>query len=47
MENLLQVNVPARLSDCFSLLGYISPSVRDWCAGSSRVTEINNNRPIP
>lgn len=47
MEPLLQVNVPARLSDCLSLLGYISPQTHDWCAGISRVTEVNNARPQP
>ncbi|MFE2961983.1 hypothetical protein [Nocardia tengchongensis] len=47
MESLLDVNVPARLSDVFSLLGYISPSTRDWCAGLNRVTEINKARPQP
>lgn len=45
MENLLQVNVPARLTDCLSLLSYLSPQARDWCAGASRVTEVNNARP--
>ncbi|WP_405140414.1 hypothetical protein [Nocardia sp. NBC_01388] len=45
MEPLLAVNVPARISDVFSLLGYISPPTRDWCAGLSRVTEINKARP--
>ncbi|GGN88765.1 hypothetical protein [Nocardia rhizosphaerihabitans] len=46
MESLLQVNVPARLSDSLSLLAYISPPTRDWCAGISRVTEVNAARPV-
>lgn len=45
MENLLEVNVPARLTDCLSLLSYVSPHARDWCAGASRVTEVNAARP--
>ncbi|MDE1674714.1 hypothetical protein [Nocardia gipuzkoensis] len=45
MEPLLTVNVPARLSDSLGLLAYVSPPTRDWCAGISRVTEVNNARP--
>jgi hypothetical protein len=47
MEPPLEANIPGSLSDCMHLLGYVSPHTRDWCAGMSRVTEINNTRPQP
>lgn len=46
MEPLLDVNVTARHNDALRLLGAISPEVRDWCSGMSRVIEVNRACPI-
>ncbi|WP_137724158.1 Abi family protein [Prescottella subtropica] len=46
MEPLLDVNVRARHNDALRLLGAISPEVRDWCAGISRVVDVHKAYPI-
>jgi hypothetical protein len=46
MEPLLDVNVRARHNDALRLIGSISPEVRDWCAGMSRVVEVHKACPI-
>lgn len=46
MEPLLSVNITARHNDALRLLGTISPEVRDWCAGLSRVIEVKRRCPI-
>ncbi|WP_404316517.1 hypothetical protein [Prescottella equi] len=46
MEPLLDVHVKARHNDALRLLGAMSPEVRDWCSGISRVIEVDRNCPI-
>ncbi|MEU4321958.1 hypothetical protein AB0F85_17660 [Nocardia fluminea] len=46
MEPLLDVNITARHNDALRLLGAISPEVRDWCAGFSRVVEVRRKCPV-
>ncbi|OZC78105.1 hypothetical protein CH274_17815 [Rhodococcus sp. 06-418-5] len=46
MEPLLSVNITARHNDALRLLGTISPEVRDWCAGLSRVIEVKRRCPV-
>lgn len=45
MEPLLNVNIVARHNDALRLLGAISPEVRDWCSGLSRVVELRRRCP--
>ncbi|MFI6171085.1 hypothetical protein ACIBCN_30200 [Nocardia sp. NPDC051052] len=45
MEPLLNVNIVARHNDALRLLGAISPEVRDWCSGLSRVVELRRQCP--
>ncbi|MEU4646043.1 hypothetical protein [Nocardia fluminea] len=45
-EPLLDVNITARHDDALRLLGAISPEVRDWCAGFSRVVEVRRKCPV-
>lgn len=40
MEPLLEVNVPARLTDAYTVLGSIDPDFRSLAAGSSRVRSV-------
>ncbi|MCT6735399.1 hypothetical protein [Rhodococcus qingshengii] len=46
MEPLLSVNITARHNDALRLLGTISPEIRDWCSGLSRVIEVKRRCPI-
>ncbi|MFI6211990.1 hypothetical protein ACIBCD_08330 [Nocardia brasiliensis] len=46
MEPLFNVNIVARHNDALRLLGAISPEVRDWCSGLSRVIEVRRQCPI-
>lgn len=45
LEPLLTVNVSARHTDVLRVIAAVSPATRDWCAGISRVKEINRRRP--
>ncbi|MDN6676401.1 Abi family protein [Corynebacterium variabile] len=43
-ENLLDANIPARITDAHKLLGYINPAVRDFASSINRVTKVNSRR---
>ncbi|MFI8778629.1 hypothetical protein ACIGH6_16275 [Brachybacterium paraconglomeratum] len=47
MEPLLEVNVPARLTDAYTVLGLIDPDLRSLAAGSSRVRQVLASDPRP
>lgn len=46
LESLLEVNVPARLTDVLQLLKYVDTAARTWGKQISRVCEVNDRRPF-
>lgn len=47
MENLLEVDVSARLRDALQLVNSINPDVHDWLRDSQRVRSVASLRPFP
>lgn len=44
--NLTSVDIATRHNNALRLLGSISPAVRDWCSGVSRVKEVARTCPV-
>lgn len=47
MENLLDIDVDARLRDAVQLVNAIKPELRDWLEESNRVRHVASMRPCP
>lgn len=47
MEPLLEVNVAARLTDAYTVLGLIHPDLRSFASGASRVRQVQAADPRP